>query len=293
LQTILWRYLNLMGSSQQIMRKLDNLIHLNSWLWIKKKHKKINKKDLYHKYFQNTKKSCDFNLIKSRYILSGVLTRGKHTIHKDYDSFPQDFFNIWKSLQISDHLLWSNIEINIQKIKNQLKNKSGIYIFWLTSNKQNCYVGSGVDLSRRIQTHYRNALINNKHPKFYNAVKKYGWSNFSLQILDLVPKSHLITREQYWLTLLRKSNSWKESYNLLEKANYWEGYSHTLESKIKISQSKKGKSLTPEHIKNISQGKMGLKHHLYGKKRNPAEGTCQRRLRCLKVPSVRWNYRKN
>jgi hypothetical protein len=248
LQTILWRYLNLMENSQQVMRKLDNIIHVNSWLWIKKKHAKINKKDLYNKYFQGQEKSCHFNLIKSRYIISGVITRGKHTINKYHNSFPQDFFLLWKSLKINDNLLWSNIEINIQKISDQLKGKSGIYIFWLTDHKQNCYVGSGVDLSRIIKTHYRNALINNKHPKFYNAVRKYGWSNFSLQIFDFVPRSHLIIREQYWLTLLKKSNSWKESYNFLEKANSWEGYSHTFESKIKISQSKKGKSLTPEHI---------------------------------------------
>lgn len=269
LQTILWRYLILIGKSQQVMRKLDNIIHQNCWLWIKKKHVKVNKKDLYNQYFETREKFLNFNLIKSRYILSGVISRGKHTINKDSNFFSQDFFSMWESLNIIDHFLWPNVEQNIEKICEELKGKSGIYIFWLTNNKSNCYVGSGVDLSRRIKTHYRNALINHKHPKFYNAVKKYGWSCFSLQILDIVPRFHLLIREQYWLTLLKQSTFWENSYNLLEKANSWEGYKHTLESKLKISTSKKGKSLTPEHIKNISLGKIGPKHHLYGKKRDP------------------------
>lgn len=263
LYNIILRYIYILNISIKNMRLLDNIIHQGCWLWVKKKHPKTNKNKLYHQYFAETP---SLNKLKLRYIIKKnsielIDTKSLHTFKEN-----NKFIIVWNKQKII--FKWINIENHIEIILDLLKNKSGIYIFWLTKDKKNCYIGSGVNLSRRIKTHYKNALITNKHPKFYNAIKKYGWSQFSLQILDLVPKSHLIIREQYWLTLLQQSGYWNDSYNLLEKANSWLGYQHTLESKLKMSKSKKGILLTPEHRQNISLGKLGPKHHLYGKKRS-------------------------
>jgi hypothetical protein len=48
--------------------------------------------------------------------------------------------------------------------------------------------------------HYNNSLKNNNHPKFYNCVKKYGWSKFGFLVVELEKnKSILIEKENIWL----------------------------------------------------------------------------------------------
>lgn len=283
---ILIKYVPLLGYSYKNRRLMDNIIHKNCWLWVKKKHPKINKKNLYNKYFSGN----GFNRLKSQNFYNKKIYTHIYISNRNFltpsPDLSNSFLSIWDNQPILDEMLWSNIDKNIEIIKNKLKGKSGIYIFWLTNNKQNCYVGSGLDLLRRFKVHYKNALINNKHPKFYNAVKYYGWSNFSLQILELIDplstniellkenqkkiiRSNILIREQYWLSLLKQSNYWNNSFNVLEKTNSWEGYKHLEKSKYKISQQKLNHSLTSEHIKNISLEKREPLHHLYGKPRSP------------------------
>lgn len=89
-------------------------------------------------------------------------------------------------------------EKEYQNILNKLNSLSsgGIYLFWLLDDPSKCYVGSAINFKKRFYTHYNNSLINNNHPKFYNCVKKYGWSKFGFQIVELVDdKSLLIEKE--------------------------------------------------------------------------------------------------
>jgi group I intron endonuclease len=67
------------------------------------------------------------------------------------------------------------------------------------------------------------------------ALVKYGYSNFSLSILEYCDRYEVITREQYYLDLLNPS------YNILKYAYSSDGYKHTLEAIQKISLAKKGK----------------------------------------------------
>lgn len=60
------------------------------------------------------------------------------------------------------------------------------------------------------------------------ALLKYGFSNFSLEILEYCDGSEAIAREQYYLDLL------KPEYNIVKTAGSTLGYKHTPESLIKM-----------------------------------------------------------
>jgi|SRR5690606_15164618 len=60
------------------------------------------------------------------------------------------------------------------------------------------------------------------------ALLKYGFSNFTLQILEYCEKEILLKREQYYMDLL------KPKYNIVEKAGSTLGYKHTPESLKKM-----------------------------------------------------------
>jgi hypothetical protein len=71
----------------------------------------------------------------------------------------------------------------------------------------------------------------------YSAILKHGHSNFSLEIIEYCGPSDLISREQYYLDLL------KPEYNLLTIAGNSTDYKHTVESKLQntLSQHKRVK----------------------------------------------------
>lgn len=64
---------------------------------------------------------------------------------------------------------------------------------------------------------------------------KYGYINFSLDILEYCHKNLLIEREQYYL------DNYKPDYNILKIANSRLGSKQSEATKIKISISNKGK----------------------------------------------------
>jgi group I intron endonuclease len=65
----------------------------------------------------------------------------------------------------------------------------------------------------------------------YKALLKYGYANFSLEILEYCEPSKCVEREQYYLDLL------KPEYNILPTAGSSFGFRHSEESKNKISSS--------------------------------------------------------
>nr|YP_009440973.1 GIY-YIG endonuclease [Absidia glauca]AMA21279.1 GIY-YIG endonuclease [Absidia glauca] len=130
---------------------------------------------------------------------------------------------------------------NAEELKSQIllenKNKSGIYK-WENKISGDFYIGSAVDLSKRMSEYYRKSYIT--HPSrgrsiICYALVKYDYNNFSLSILEYCDKDKVITREQYYLDLLNPS------YNILKYAYSSDGYKHTLEAIQKISIAKKGR----------------------------------------------------
>jgi len=80
-----------------------------------------------------------------------------------------------------------------------------------------------------------------------NSLLKYGYNNFSLDILEYCESSVLINREQYYLDTL------KPEYNILKIAGSSFGYKHSPEILLKF----KERRLSPEALINLKLAKKG------------------------------------
>jgi group I intron endonuclease len=233
---------------------MKNYIHNRAWIWAKKKYHKLGKNKLYSLFFKPNNKnfsSLNFNRKYNTY----------NNINKCNIDFP-----IGKS-----NLKFINVEANYFKIVESLNKLGGIYIFWLLEDPTKCYIGSAQDLKKRFKAHYN--LNRKSHQKFYNTVKKYSWSNFGFQIIELINNKNnnlLLFKEQFWLNVIFDCPCYGKNniLNLLKNANNWSGYKHSEESKMKMRLKKINIKLTDEHKTKISLGKISDKHYYFGKKRN-------------------------
>lgn len=83
-------------------------------------------------------------------------------------------------------------------IKEELKNKSGIYVF-ICNITGHMYIGSAKNLSKRISEHLSGHRSN---VPLQRGFTKYGLDNFTLVILEFSKPKDLIAREQYYIDLL-------------------------------------------------------------------------------------------
>lgn len=151
------------------------------------------------------------------------------------------------------------------------KNKSGIYKF---TNKQNgnFYIGSSKDLSNRFIRYFNLSYISTvkNDLTISRALIKYGYSNFTLEILEYCDVPVLLEREQHYLDLL------KPTYNIAKIAGSTLGVPKSEETKSKTSQALKGvytgensplfgRTHTEETKLLMSQARQGIDNFMYGK----------------------------
>ena len=95
----------------------------------------------------------------------------------------------------------------------------------------NTYVGSSVNLARRLRVYYDFSFIPSRlkssKSRIYSAILKHGYSNFQLEILEYCTVENVISREQYYLNLL------KPEYNLQSSAGSRLGSKHSDETREK------------------------------------------------------------
>ena len=91
----------------------------------------------------------------------------------------------------------------------------GIYKFQNKINKK-IYIGQSISLETRYKSHYnnyKNPNLEDYNTKFYNALRYYGFENFSYEILesaDYFTKEELNEKEIYWISYF---NSYEDGYN--------------------------------------------------------------------------------
>ena len=111
------------------------------------------------------------------------------------------------------------------------------------------YVGSGVDLAKRLRSYYNeNDLKKNSRP-IQDALLKYGHNNFTLEILEYCDKTKLLDREQFYFDILNPE------YNILKFAYSLLGFKHSPEDIEKF----KLKIISPEHrelLSSVHKGKL-------------------------------------
>ena len=85
----------------------------------------------------------------------------------------------------------------------------GIYGFQNQLN-QKWYIGQSIHIEHRQKEHKNEMLSNRSNNKFYNALRKYGWENFSFQILEECSPEELNSKEVYWI---KYYDSYLNGYN--------------------------------------------------------------------------------
>lgn len=173
--------------------------------------------------------------------------------------------NINNNLFVSS-VVYSNAESEKQLILRDAKNKAGIYI-WTHLESNTMYVGSSVDLYRRLKYYYSKVnLTRNTKSKIYNAILHHGHSAFSLTIIEYIDltnlpkdkiKNFILGREQYYINFI------KPGYNILKKAGSLLGFKHSpdtilkFKDRINANNSMFNKSQRDESKLIMSQIKIG------------------------------------
>jgi group I intron endonuclease len=122
---------------------------------------------------------------------------------------------ITSGFRVKPVIIYSDLTTEMRIIFKDNKGKSGIYR--LTNSITGAtYVGSAVDLTRRLRDYFsikflQKEILKNKS-LIYRALLKYGYSNFKLEILEYCDKTSTISREQYFI------DSLNPEYNLCLKA---------------------------------------------------------------------------
>ena len=122
------------------------------------------------------------------------------------------------------------------------------------------YVGQTKDVCKRKLGHLYSARVGNKRP-LYSAIRKHGWDNFTLEILEECPVVSVNAREVHWINTYDSLDPLK-GYNLARGGNCPAGYVLSAEHKRKLSLLHKGRKRSPEHCKKISERAMGNSHRL-------------------------------
>lgn len=153
------------------------------------------------------------------------------------------------------------IDINNYKVymhKNKINNK--IYIGITCQN---------VNARWRNGEGYKDRKNSKKNTHFYNAISKYGWDNFTHEVLfDNLNKEEACLLEQCYIALYDTTNP-ECGYNCTTGG---ESFNHTDDTKKALSNLYKGennpfygKHHTEDAKKNISEKIKGEKHPMYGK----------------------------
>ena len=123
-----------------------------------------------------------------------------------------------------------------------------------------------------------------KHPKFANAILKYGWNNFEHFILGYYPDDKIDEAECYWI---KKKNSIENGYNSTNGGMH--SHKLTEENKSKISNRVDQYSLDGVYIKTFKSAKEAAESL---NKRNPAIIECCKGLRKTAF-GFKWKYSNN
>uniref|UniRef100_UPI00241156F6 hypothetical protein n=1 Tax=Stagonosporopsis vannaccii TaxID=2606854 RepID=UPI00241156F6 len=148
---------------------------------------------------------------------------------RTYSTLPANF-----SINVSYIKVYDNAYDMRKDIYKENKDKSGIYMF---TNKltNDTYIGQSKNLANRFRNYFNISYLRHKYTLVISrALIKYGFSNFSITILEYCEISDLVSREQYYFDTLNPK------YNTLKIAGSSLTHKHSEETKIRISDSLKG-----------------------------------------------------
>nr|ATI20434.1 endonuclease [Juglanconis juglandina] len=126
--------------------------------------------------------------------------------------------------------VYKNLIQNRDLIISENKGKAGIYR-WINIEDGKCYVGSSKNLGLRLRYYLKDSNLISSLQKsnsiIYRSLLKYGYSAFSIEILEYCSITAVREREQYYIDRI------KPEYNILTLAGSFLGYKHQADSKTK------------------------------------------------------------
>lgn len=131
-----------------------------------------------------------------------------------------------------------------------------ICIYKHTSPSGKCYIGQTTSINNRWKpSAYKSCY------KFYGAIQKYGWDNFTHEIICICKtESEANQKEAYYIELY---NSIESGYNILPGGTPQRGANNPMYGKSATDY------MTDEEIalwkQHLSEARMGEKNHFYGK----------------------------
>jgi len=134
-------------------------------------------------------------------------------------------------------IIFNNVEVDKLRILTEIKGKAGIYL-WTHLESGNKYVGSAVDLSKRLNYYYSPLALKRADNYISRAIICHTHSAFSLSIIEYIDISNLDKKEAKTLILEREQHYidfLKPEYNLNPIAVSRLGSKRTEESKALIS----------------------------------------------------------
>jgi len=166
------------------------------------------------------------------------------------------------------------------QILTENQKKSGIYMFTYLKNGKR-YIGSSENLKVRFLKYFNTGyLLRNTYMRICCALLKYGYSNFSVSILEYCEPDKCLKREKHYLGLLNPE------YNIAKDPSApMSGRKHSDETKIAMSEAKKGennsmfgKNHSDETKTKISEAIAGENHPMYGKPKPEGAGRLKQQI---------------
>jgi len=171
-------------------------------------------------------------------------------------------------------IIYHNVETDKSIILTDNKGKAGIYK-WTHKESGKIYIGSAVDLSRRLSKYFSSSELKRADNYISRAIISHTHSAFSLSILEYIDISTLSIQEARKLILSREQHyidSLLPEYNINPIAGSRLGSLHSNETRAKMSEAKSsvnhplfGKAHSAETLAKMSLAKSGENHPMFGR----------------------------
>ena len=132
-----------------------------------------------------------------------------------------------------------------------------IGIYKITSPSGKIYIGQSVDLKRRLVEHH-NLNRAKKHPRLHNSFLKHGVENHTFEVITECNIDELNNKERYYQDIYSVIGKNGLNCSLTNHAD--KSGEASEESKLKMSESRKGKTHSECTKLKISESNKGNKH---------------------------------
>lgn len=157
-------------------------------------------------------------------------------------------------------------------MKKDLNSLSGVYAF-IHNDTKKLYIGSSVNLAIRTIDHLKNR---NSNIHLQRAFDKYGLNNFSLYVLELLPKNSNLFSTKFCIELIQLEQKYLDLFNNKYNINPMAGKTrlgskHSEASKELMSKLRKknpyfkGKTHSEKVVEQIRMRMSGSSNPMFGK----------------------------